>query len=212
MSYAELVYLPNASDHRMRPVVRETQWWGQRPEARTDLAKSYGPHLECLVTNGWSPSVSLYSPQEHDEYARTGKHPGQADWPLADALVRRSARARLGYLAIVLAFIGVVQLALAATTYSSVFGDPAAFAINTFGAALSLALAALLWQLRRAQQPMPGIAAAAIALAAVRALLGIVIGLLNGGTGALAVFLPVLACGTAIYLIVQRVRELRPSS
>jgi low temperature requirement protein LtrA len=161
--------------------------------------------------------VSLYSPQERDEHARTGQRPGLEDWPLAETVQPAGrVRFRLGYLTVVLVVIGLLQLVSVGNELASASADPAtvpigmlAAAIGLVAGALSLGLAGQLWYLRQRDKPAPVVVATSIATAAIRGLLAIALGFGAGRSAAVAIFLPLIACGYAIWLITARAREIR---
>jgi hypothetical protein len=164
--------------------------------------------------------VSLYSPQEREEHARTGQRPGLEDWPLAETVQPGGrVRFRLGYLAVVLVVIGLLQLVSVGNELASAFVDPAAVpigmlaaAVGLLAAALSLGLAGQLWYLRQRDKPAPVVIVTGIATAAARALLAIALGFGAGRSAAVAVLLPLIACGYAIWLINARARETRTAT
>jgi hypothetical protein len=149
--------------------------------------------------------MSLYSPQEREEYDRTGQRPGYESARAS----RRSIRTRLATIAGIIAFVGLLQLLLTAAALATTAISAQAALVNTAIAATSLALAVLLFLLYRAASPAPRLTAAALALAGTRAVIGIVVGVAEGNSAFVTIVLPLLACGIAVYLIVMRYRELQ---
>jgi hypothetical protein len=164
--------------------------------------------------------VSLYSPQEREEHARTGQRPGLEDWPLAKTTQPAGRiRLRLGYLTVVLVVIGLLRLVNVGVDLASASADSAAApvgmlaaAIDLVAAALTLGLAGQLWYLRKRDKPAPVVVATGIATAAARGLLSIALGFGAGRPTAVAVVLPLIACGYAIWLIRARARETRSAT
>jgi len=164
--------------------------------------------------------VSLYSPQEREEYDRTGERPGLEDWPRPQTMqpVGR-LRARLGYMIVALVVIGLLQLVNVARDLAFASADSAAApvgmlaaAIDLVAAALTLGLAGQLWYLRKRDKPAPVVVATGIATAAARGLLAIALGLGAGRPAAVALVLPLIVCGYSIWLIRARARETRAAT
>lgn len=164
--------------------------------------------------------MSLYSPQEREEYDRTGERPGLEDWPPAH---RRPPAGRtwlrLGYLTVALVAIGLLQLVNVVRDLGFASADSAvarvgmvAAVIDLVAAALTLGLAGQLWYLRKRDKPAPVVVATGIATAVARGLLGIALGLGAGRPAALALVLPLIACAYAVWLIRARAYDLRSAT
>ena len=164
--------------------------------------------------------MSLYSPQEREEYDRTGERPGLEDWPPAQRM-RQAGRVqlRLRYLTVALVVIALLQLVNVARDLDFAFAHHTlasvgmlAAAIDLVAVALTLGLAGQLWYLRTHDKPAPVVVATAVATATARALLAIGLGLGAGRPAAVALVLPFIACCYALGLIRARARETRSAT